>query len=135
MHTLPWSKFFILVLVILCFVFLATTIDSTALVLGTATSERLDPDKDPHLYIRFSWALAIFALSIALSFVGGLKLVQSFAIVLGFPLIFIAVLITISVLKAIRQDYGDKSREQIIEETQYGQGEQKCEEPDCTAEF
>ncbi len=135
MHTLPWSKFFILVLVILCFVFLATTIDSTALVLGTATSERLDPDKDPHLYIRFSWALAIFALSIALSFVGGLKLVQSFAIVLGFPLIFIAVLITISVLKAIRQDYGDKSREQIIEETQYGQEEQKCEEPDCTAEF
>lgn len=117
-HTLPWSRFFILVLVILCFVFLATTIDSTALVLGTATSERLDPDKDPHLYIRFSWAVAIFALSIALSFVGGLKLVQSFAIVLGFPLIFIAVLITVSVLKAIRQDYGDKSREQIIKETQ-----------------
>jgi len=120
MHTLPFSKIFIFILIALCFVFLATTIDSTALVLGTATSERLDPDRDPHLYIRFSWALAIFALSIALSFVGGLRLVQSFAIVLGFPLIFVVILVSFAALKAIREDYGEKTKEEIIKEFHSG---------------
>ncbi len=114
MHTLPFSKIYIVILIILCFVFLATTIDSTALVLGSATSKNLDPDQDPHLYNRFSWAIAIFALSIALSFTGGLKLVQKFAIVLGFPLIFIAVIIAVSVIKAMKQDFGNMSKEEII---------------------
>lgn len=114
MQTLPLSKIFILFLVVLCFVFLATTIDSTALVLGTATCKKLDPDQDPHLYIRFSWAIAIFAIAIGLSFTGGLKLIQKFAIVLGFPLIFIVLLIIASVVKAMKEDYGEKSKEEII---------------------
>ena len=114
MQTLPLSKVFIVVLIILCFVFLATTIDSTAMVLGSATSKGLHPDEDPHLYNRFSWALAIFALAIALSFTGGLQLVQRFAIVLGFPLIFITGLMSASVLKAMKEDYGNKTKEEII---------------------
>ena len=85
-------------------VVLATTIDSTALVLGTATSDKLDPDQDPHLYNRFSWAIMIFALSIALSMTGGLSLIQKFAIVLGFPMIFVVILISMSALKAMRED-------------------------------
>ena len=114
MNTLPFHKFFIALLIVLCFVFLATTIDSTALVLGTATSEGLDPDEDPHLYIRFSWAIAIFALAVALSFTGGLQLVQKFAIDLGFPLIFIAALMSLAVIRAMKEDYGDKTKEEII---------------------
>lgn len=115
MKTLPCSKILIVLLVILCFVFLATTIDSTSLVLGNASSKELDPDKDPHLYNRFSWAIAIFVLSIGLTAVGGLSLVQKFAIVLGFPLIFIVILITISAIKAMKEDFGSKSKEEIIE--------------------
>ena len=72
------------------------------------------------IYIRFSWALAIFALSIALSFVGGLKLVQNFAIVLGFPLIFVVILVSVAALRVIREDYGDKTKEEIIEEFHSG---------------
>ena len=109
MKTLPCSKILIVLLVILCFVFLATTIDSTSLVLGNATSKELDPDKDPHLYNRFSWAIAIFVLSIGLTAVGGLDLVQKFAIVLGFPLIFMVIFITISTIKAMKEDFGSKS--------------------------
>ncbi len=104
LDTLPFSKPIIIFVIILCFVFLATTIDSTALVLGTATSDKLDPDQDPHLYNRFSWAIMIFALSIALSMTGGLSLIQKFAIVLGFPMIFVVILISMSALKAMRED-------------------------------
>lgn len=108
LDTLPFSKPIIILVIILCFVFLATTIDSTALVLGTATSDKLDPDQDPHLYNRFSWAIMIFALSIALSMSGGLSLIQKFAIVLGFPMIFVVILISMSALKAMREDYADR---------------------------
>lgn len=110
MQTLPFSKILIVLLVILCFVFLATTIDSTAMVLGTATSKNLDPEEDPHLLNRFSWAIAIFAIAIGLSTVGGLKLIQKFAIVLGFPLIFIVFLISYSAIKAMKQDFGKMTK-------------------------
>lgn len=110
LDTLPFNKAIIVLVIVLCFVFLATTIDSTALVLGTATSDKLDPDQDPHLYNRFSWAVMIFALSIALSMTGGLGLIQKFAIVLGFPMIFVVILISMSALKAMREDYQDKHR-------------------------
>lgn len=113
MHTLPFSKVAICLLIVLCFVFLATTIDSTAIVLGSATSKKLDPNQDPHLYNRFSWAIAIFVLSIGLSFTGGLSLVQKFAILLGFPLIFITLLLTIATLKAMKEDFGTLSRQAI----------------------
>lgn len=115
MKTLPFSKILMALLVVLCFVFLATTIDSTAMVLGTATSKDLEPEDDPHLYNRFSWAVATFVIAIGLSAVGGLSLIQKFAIVLGFPLIFIVILITVSVIKAMKQDFGDKTKEEIIE--------------------
>ena len=115
MKTLPFSKILIALLIVLCFVFLATTIDSTAMVLGTATSKDLEPEDDPHLYNRFSWAVATFVIAIGLSAVGGLSLIQKFAIVLGFPLIFIVVLITASVIKAMKKDFGDKTKEEIIE--------------------
>lgn len=104
MNTLPMSTFFIVFLIVLCFVFLATTIDSTALVLGNATSHKLDPDQDPHLFNRFSWAIAIFALSIGLSFTGGLELIQQFAIILGFPIVFIVIAMTFSIFKAMKED-------------------------------
>lgn len=114
MRTLPWSTIWIVLLIVLCFVFLATTIDSTALVLGLASCKKLDPEKDPHLFNRFSWAIAVFAIAIGLTFVGGLELIQKFAIVLGFPLIFIVFLITASVLKAMKEDYGDMDAQEII---------------------
>lgn len=116
LDTLPFSKPIIVFVIVLCFVFLATTIDSTALVLGTATSDKLDPDQDPHLYNRFSWAIMIFALSIALSMTGGLNLIQKFAIVLGFPMIFVVILISMSALKAMREDNKNKHGTETQEE-------------------
>lgn len=134
MQTLPFSKILIVLLVILCFVFLATTIDSTAMVLGTATSKNLDSEEDPHLLNRFSWAIAIFAIAIGLSTVGGLKLIQKFAIVLGFPLIFIVFLISYSAIKAMKKDFGKMTKEEIIavcqgtgESTKTNETEEKTE--------
>jgi BCCT family betaine/carnitine transporter len=135
MKTLPFSKILIILLIILCFVFLATTIDSTALVLGTATSKKLNPEDDPHLYNRFSWAIAIFAIAIGLTVVGGLSLIQKFAIVLGFPLIFIVILITISALKAMKQDFGNKTKEEIIEICQKAKEKNKKHEKERTEEY
>ena len=125
LHTLPLPKIFIVVTIVLCFVFLATTIDSTALVLGNATSIHLDPNRDPHLYNRFSWAIAIFVLAIALTLVGGLNLIQKFAIDIGFWLIFITILLSISVVHAMKEDYGDKTKEEMIEIFQNGKAERK----------
>ena len=89
-------------------------------MLGNATSKHLDPNRDPHLYNRFSWAIAIFVLAIALTLVGGLSLIQKFAIDIGFWLIFITILLSISVVHAMKEDLGDKTKEEIIEIFQKG---------------
>ena len=39
---------------------------------------------------------------------------QKFAIDLGFPLIFIAALMSLAVVRAMKEDYGDKTKEEII---------------------
>lgn len=114
MKTLPFAGPFIVLLIVLCFIFLATTIDSTAMVLGTATSKDLPADEDPHVFIRYSWAIAIFAVAISMFLLGGLSICQEFAICLAFPLVIVVFLLTFSGFKAMKEDYGDKSSEEIF---------------------
>ena len=56
---------------------------------------------------------------------GGLNLIQKFAIDIGFWLIFITILLSISVVHAMKEDYGDKTKEEMIEMFQNGKAERK----------
>lgn len=93
MHTLPYTKWITLLLCFVCFLYLATTIDSCAYVLASVTTKELEPDEEPARWNRVLWAVVFSALSIGLLIIGGLRAIQTVSIVAGLPLIFVLIAI------------------------------------------
>lgn len=74
---------------VLIFVFLATTIDSTAFVLAGNSQRELGIDSQPGRIQRVFWALMLAVLSVGLLFIGEIKALQTVALLAGVPLIFL----------------------------------------------
>ncbi|MCT4334567.1 BCCT family transporter [Paracoccus sp. YLB-12] len=104
--TMPLSGLVTLVFIALCFIFLATTLDSAAYVLASVTSRKLSGYQEPKRSLRMAWALILAAVGIVLIQLGGLKPVQTSTIVVALPLIPVLVIMCISLLRWLRQDFG-----------------------------
>lgn len=106
LETLPFSNIIIFMVMVLIFVFLATTIDSTAYTLASVCSVKLDADEQPVRWSRMLWAVVLLLFSLALVLIGGLETIQTASIVLGFPLIFVSIIVLISVRRMAKEhDY------------------------------
>ncbi|CAH0649839.1 L-carnitine/gamma-butyrobetaine antiporter [Pseudomonas sp. Nvir] len=106
LKTMPFSSIAIAAFVLLCFVFLATTLDSAAYVLASVTSKELSGYEEPQRWLRIVWALLLAVIGIGLLKVGGLKAVQTSTIVVALPLIPVLGVLAWSLLCMIRVDLG-----------------------------
>lgn len=104
--TLPMSGLVLAVFILLCFVFLATTLDSAAYVLASVTSRKLSGYQEPRRAIRVTWALILAGVGVALIQLGGLKPVQTSTIVVALPLIPVLLVLTVSLMRWLKQDFG-----------------------------
>ncbi|UQS84456.1 BCCT family transporter [Apilactobacillus apisilvae] len=102
--SLPMKYLMFAIYFLSCFVFLATTISSSAFVLSSFTSLPLKPGQEPSRLNRMTWVVVFIIFSFSLVLVGGFETVQTFCTLAGFPLMFVCVLIIISVFKMIRED-------------------------------
>ena len=84
--TLPMSGFITGAFILLCFIFLATTLDSAAYVLASVTSKELSGYQEPKRSLRMIWALILAAVGAFLIQIGGLKPVQTSTIIVALPL-------------------------------------------------
>jgi BCCT family betaine/carnitine transporter len=118
LKTMPFSSLVIGAFVLLCFVFLATTLDSAAYVLASVTSNELSGYEEPQRWLRIVWALLLAVIGIGLLKVGGLKAVQTSTIVVALPLIPVLGVLTWSLLRMIRADLEHElgSREIVLED-------------------
>lgn len=116
--TLPFSGLVTAGFVALCFIFLATTLDSAAYVLASVTSRSLSGYQEPKRSIRIVWALILALVGIALIQLGGLKPVQTSTIVVALPLIPVLGLLTWSLMRWLREDFGtDPRRDHLVIDT------------------
>lgn len=104
--TLPLGGLVIAVFILLCFIFLATTLDSAAYVLASVTSRKLSGYQEPRRSIRVIWALILAGVGVALIQLGGLKPVQTSTIVVALPLIPVLLLLTLSLMRWLKEDFG-----------------------------
>lgn len=112
LQTLPMPKLMMIFLCIVCFVYLATTIDSCAYVLAGTTMKRLKGDEEPARWNRIFWAILFCLLSIGLMLIGGLEAVKTISVLTGLPLIAVLILLIISVKKMLTgEDKSKKSRD------------------------
>lgn len=118
LKTMPFSTLVIGAFVLLCFVFLATTLDSAAYVLASVTSKELSGYEEPQRWLRIVWALLLAVIGIGLLKVGGLKAVQTSTIVVALPLIPVLGVLAWSLLRMIRSDLKHElgAREIVLED-------------------
>lgn len=108
-NTMPLPKVMMLVLLIISFIFLATTMDSSAFSAAEMTSEISGSENTAPRWIRIVWAAVAAVIAFVLTQVGGVKAVRSLCYITGLPLAVITYLIIVSVIKMLRQDRADKS--------------------------
>jgi BCCT family betaine/carnitine transporter len=104
--TMPFPGLATFVFIILCFIFLATTLDSAAYVLASVTSRKLSGYQEPKRSIRLTWALIMAAVGVVLIQLGGLKPVQTSTIVVALPLIPVLAILCVSLLRWLKEDFG-----------------------------
>ena len=74
--TLPLPQIMLVVYLISCFVFLATTISSSAFILSSMTSRRLTGYEAPARWNRLLWSVVFMLFSAGIMVVGGLETIK-----------------------------------------------------------
>lgn len=105
LSTLPGSDMIIIIFTALCFIFLATTVDSSAYMLAATCSKELSGYEEPVRWARIMWTVLLALVGVGLLSVGGLKAVQTSTILVALPMIPVLIIMAISLLKWIRQDF------------------------------
>lgn len=102
LETLPMANIMMIVYVVLLFLFLATTIDSTSMMLASVCTKNLPSTEEPARWHRVLWSLILMLMAFGLSVVGGLQVIQTASLVVGAPLIAVAVIAIIAVKKQFK---------------------------------
>lgn len=99
---LPLRYFVIGIYTLLAVIFTATTFDSISYILASVVQKKLD--EEPMRWNRLFWAFALSFMPITLLLLGGLETLQTASIVGGAPLLIIALLLGMSIVKIARYD-------------------------------
>lgn len=102
--TLPLPTIMLLIYCVICFIFLATTVDSSAYILGSLTSKKLSGYEQPARWNRMLWAVVFMLFAVGIMAVGGFETIQVVCVIAGFPLIFVCILLMRSIYLMVK-DY------------------------------
>jgi len=115
LSTIPGAKYlFLPVFTILCFIFLATTLNSAAYTLSSQVTRVISGDEEPPRWNRTLWGLILGLFAVGLLATGALKAVQLSSIIVALPLIPVLLLMVFSLMKWMREDYGDLLKDKSV---------------------
>ncbi|NLI91331.1 MAG: L-carnitine/gamma-butyrobetaine antiport BCCT transporter [Peptococcaceae bacterium] len=101
--TLPLSVAVLPVLLIYSFVSTATFINGVAYTLAMVTTKEITENDEPSRLNRVVWALLLGVLAISLLLLGGLKPLQTSAVVGGLPMMIVCIIIPISFFREVKK--------------------------------
>ncbi|MEL7566220.1 MAG: BCCT family transporter [Dehalobacterium sp.] len=105
-QSLPMPKFVLAITLIISFVFSGTTFDSSAYALASGTSTGYSVSEgQPTRWLRGLWALIIGIIAVLLLLVGGLTVLQISSVLVALPLIPVFIIMTMSILKWVKEDH------------------------------
>ena len=103
---LPGGAIALLIFLLLCVIFYATTLDSAAYTIASVCSKNLPNDQEPPRLSRVAWAVALALMAVALIATDRIKIVQASTVLFSLPLLPVLILMCISLVKWLRADYG-----------------------------
>jgi glycine betaine transporter len=107
---LPFAMVLIVLTLFLISTFFITSADSATFVLGMQTT---NGSLNPPNSVKIIWGLVLSASAIVLMLSGGLNAMQTAIIVSAFPLSFVLVFMTVSLLKSFREEIKEKKSKAI----------------------
>nr|WP_277611013.1 BCCT family transporter [Microbulbifer celer] len=112
--TLPFSKVVLAAFTLLSFVFLATTLDSSAYVLASISTKNLYGEQEPGKRNRLAWAFALALIAVGLLFASGLDTVKSLTIILALPLTIVLFVIFRALTRVLNEDFGKEVQKDAL---------------------
>lgn len=110
-NSMPYPKIIMIIVAILCFVFMATTVDSSSFVAAETTMVHDKPEDLAPRWTRILWATVACVITFVLLRIGGFDVVQLLALLIGFPLAILMFLVIASALKALNEDRKETLKE------------------------
>ena len=100
---MPFPTVMMIIVALLCFIFMATTVDSSSFVAAETTYNHANKkDELAPRWLRMIWAVVTCIITFVLLQVGGFDAVQVLAILIGFPLAIIMFIVIISAFKMLK---------------------------------
>src|SRR5699024_9435546 len=97
----PLYEFTSILAIILIFLFLVTSADSTTFILSSMSDRG---SITPPFKYKLVWGILIGAISVAMTLAGGVESLQTSSIVVGLPFAFILFMMIFSIMKALRRE-------------------------------
>jgi len=102
---LPMGTLVLVLFVVMCFIYSATTLQASAYTIAAVASRDLvASESEPKRWNRLFWALALGAMAVALMYLGGLQPLQTVSLIVSLPLILVIALSVWSLLRWLRED-------------------------------
>jgi BCCT family betaine/carnitine transporter len=105
--SLPSGRWLLPYFAVICLIFMATTYDSASYTLASCATRRLPADQHPARWNRVFWALSLGIVPITLLILGGLRSLQTAAVVVSLPLILVGVVMSVSLVKSLKEVEAD----------------------------
>ncbi len=115
--SLPTGRWLLPYFAAICLIFMATTYDSASYTLASCATSRLPADRHPARWNRVFWALSLGLVPITLLILGGLRSLQTAAVVVSLPLILVGILLSVSLVKSLRAVAAAEARRPTRDET------------------
>jgi len=109
-ESLPLGKITLAVFCILSLIFYATTFDSSAYVLASICAKNLPNNEEPVRWSRLAWAALLALLTAGILQSGALDAVLAATVVSSLPLIPILILLCISLVRWLREDFAEATK-------------------------
>lgn len=106
LKTLPLAFLVLPLFTLLCFVFLATTVDSSAYMLSAICTKEISGYQEPARWNRILWTLLLALVGVGLLMVGGLEAAQTSTVLVALPMIPVLIIMAASLLRWVYRDFG-----------------------------
>lgn len=111
---LPLGKGVLFLFIILSTIFYATNVDSAAYVLSSISSKNLRGDQEPPRHNRLAWAILLALITAGLVLSDEIKIIQAATIVSSLPLVPIVILMCVSLVRWLNEDFGYVHADKIL---------------------
>jgi BCCT family betaine/carnitine transporter len=120
--SLPMSGVVLPTIVVVLFIFMATTIDSSAYILASVSTRELRADEEPARWNRVLWAVVLGLTAMMMLAIGGLEAIQASSIVMALPVLVSLFVLVWAFVKDLHEDYGEALAPPPLPVVEYEEG-------------